>query len=56
MDWCGLSLDQAKNGTAIGTEAIISSPAVRVRACVIPSDEEAIIARETARLFQRKRG
>ena len=54
MDWCGLSLDQAKNDAAIGAEGIISSAAARVRVCVIPSDEEAIIARETARLFQRE--
>jgi acetate kinase len=54
MDWCGLSLDQTKNDAAIGTEGIISSAAARVRVCAIPSDEEAIIARETARLFQRE--
>jgi acetate kinase len=52
MEWCGLSLDKNKNGSAIGTESLISSAGARVRAYVIPSDEEAIIARETARLFR----
>ena len=54
MGWCGLSLDRTKNAAAIGVEAIISSAAAPVRVCVIPSDEEAVIARETAPLFQRE--
>ena len=54
MEWCGLSLDKNKNGSAIGAESLISSAGARVCAYVIPSDEEAIIARETVKLFQRK--
>jgi acetate kinase len=54
MGWCGLSLDKNKNGSAIGAESLISSAGARVCAYVIPSDEEAIIARETVKLFQRK--
>ena len=54
MDWCGLSLDQEKNSGAVGTESLISSAGGRVHVYVIPSDEEAIIARETVKLFQRK--
>jgi len=54
MDWCGLSLDQEKNSGAVGAESLISSAGGRVHVYVIPSDEEAIIARETVKLFQRK--
>ena len=54
MDWCGLSLDQEKNSGAVGTESLISSAGGRIHVYVIPSDEEAIIARETVKLFQRK--
>ena len=54
MDWCGLSLDQEKNSGAVGTESLISSAGGRVHVYVIPSDEEAIIARETVKLFQHK--
>jgi acetate kinase len=53
MEWLGLDLDQEKNRSTIGVEASISAPGARLRAYVIPSDEEAIIARETAALFRR---
>ena len=52
MDWCGLVLDKNKNSATVGTEACISAPEARVAAYVIPSDEGAIIARETARLVE----
>ena len=54
MEWCGLSLDKNKNDAAIGAEGPISPVSARIHAYVIPSDEEAIIARETARLFRRE--
>jgi acetate kinase len=54
MEWCGLSLDQEKNRATVGGEGPISAAGAAVRAYVIPSDEEAIIARETAKLFRRK--
>ena len=50
MEWCGLSLDRQKNDA--GVEGAISAAGARLQVYVIPSDEEAIIARETARLFQ----
>ena len=56
MEWCGLRLDQDKNNSAVGAEACISAPDARLQAYVIPSDEEAIIARETARLFESATG
>jgi len=54
MEWCDLFLDKDKNAAVIGTEAAISSADARVQIYVIPSDEEAIIARATASLFERK--
>jgi acetate kinase len=51
MEWWGLRLDEEKNRSAVGAEALISPPKARLRCYVIPSDEEAIIARETAWLF-----
>jgi acetate kinase len=52
MEWCGLSLDKDKNNSTVGAEARISAVDARIQVYVIPSDEEAIIARETARLFE----
>jgi acetate kinase len=54
MEWCGLVLDKEKNAAVIGTEAAISPASARVRIYVILSDEESIIARATASLFERK--
>ena len=54
MEWCGLSLDKNKNASMIGAEGPISPVSARIQAYVIPSDEEAIIARAAARLFRRE--
>jgi len=51
MEWCGLRLDKDKNKGAVGVEAANGATDSRIGAYVIPSDEEAIIAAETARLF-----
>jgi acetate kinase len=50
MEWCGLELHDSKNASTIGAEGCISTLDARIQAYVIPSDEEALIARETARL------
>jgi acetate kinase len=52
MEWCGLRLDERRNAAAAGVEGLISSADARMEAYVIPSDEETVIARETAGLFQ----
>jgi acetate kinase len=52
MEWCGLVLDQTQNESAIGTEGPISTAEARIQVFVIPSDEEAVIARQTAVLLQ----
>ncbi len=55
MAWCGLVLDEARNAAVIGSEDRISASDARIRAYVIPVDEEAIITRETAILLGRRR-
>ena len=54
MEWCGLLLDKDKNFSTTGVEGRISTLKSRIQAYVIPSDEEALIARETARLLERE--
>jgi acetate kinase len=53
MDWCGLVLDPALNAVAVGRESLVSVPAARIQAWVIPTDEERVIARETAQCLSR---
>lgn len=50
MCWLGLHLDEARNRTG---EAIISSETSRVKALVIPTNEELMIARHTRELLER---
>ena len=51
LDWFGLELDQAVNSTMVGgAEGVISKPGSRLEAWVIPTDEERLIARDTARI------
>jgi len=51
LEWAGLEIDAAANDRTIGgTEARISPDGGRLAAWVIPTDEELLIARDTARL------
>jgi acetate kinase len=47
MEWCGLVLDDARNFAGTGTEGCITTDHSKMRAYVIPADEEVIIARDT---------
>ncbi|HEV7966955.1 MAG TPA: acetate kinase [Candidatus Acidoferrales bacterium] len=49
LEWAGLSLDGEKNQKTIGREGGISREDSRLAAYVIPTDEELLIARDTAR-------
>jgi acetate kinase len=49
LEWAGLSLDVEKNQKIIGVESMISREDSRLAAYVIPTDEELLIARDTAR-------
>jgi acetate kinase len=53
MEWCGLKLDAGKNAAAINREGSISTDGSALPAFVVHTDEEMIIARETARLIER---
>jgi acetate kinase len=46
--WCGLALDAGRNTAAVGRQAVISAEGSRVKALVVPADEERVIAHETA--------
>jgi acetate kinase len=48
-EWAGLSLDAEKNQKTMGVEGRISRDDSRLAAHVIPTDEELLIARDTAR-------
>jgi acetate kinase len=50
MEWCGLKLDNSANSKNIGRDERISTPDSKLNAFVVHTDEELIIARETARL------
>jgi len=49
LEWCGLTLDPARNEAAVGQEARISADGSRLQSWVIPTDEELLIARDTVR-------
>jgi acetate kinase len=51
LEWMGLSLDADKNKNAIGREEVISTDGSRLAVYVIPTDEELLIARDTARVI-----
>lgn len=49
----GLTLDKKKNHAAVnGKEGVISSPKAKLRAYVIPTNEELLIARDTVRTIK----
>jgi acetate kinase len=49
LEWTGLRLDDNKNKQMVGLEGQISSDDSSLRAFVIPTDEELLIARDTVR-------
>jgi acetate kinase len=55
MGWCGLILDKAKNDSLAGAEGRISHDDARIHIFVIPSNEEAVIARQTAMLLAKEK-
>ena len=52
MEWCGLTLDDAGNENVTGRDGRISAVRSKLDAFVIHTDEESIIARETARVIE----
>ena len=53
LEFLGVKMD-AKANEVRGQEAIISAPDSKVTVCVIPTDEEIVIARDTMRLVTEK--
>ena len=53
MEWCGLELDGERNAWVVAAEGRISLSRSRIHAYVIPTDEEALIARDTASIVER---
>lgn len=49
MEWAGLHLDPQRNEKASGKEALITTDDSKLKAFVIPTDEELLIARDTVR-------
>ena len=52
MEYMGVKLDVEKNKTIRGEEAVISTPDSKVTVCVIPTDEELMIATDTMNLLK----
>ena len=53
LEFMGVKLDDAKNRSCRATEAIISADDSSVRVCVIPTDEELMVALDTESLCTR---
>lgn len=50
--YLGVKIDEAANAEAIGKEMLISAPDSKVKICIIPTNEELAIARETLALVK----
>ena len=49
MEWAGIQLDAAKNvGVKRNSETCISSDMSRIQIWVVPTNEEIVVARQTA--------
>lgn len=53
LGYLGISVDTAANNATHGSEAVISTPDSKVKVCVIPTNEELAIARETVALVKK---
>ena len=52
LDWLGIKLDEKKNDAVRSEEAIISTPDSKVTICLIPTDEELMVATDTMNLIK----
>ena len=53
MEFMGIELDNDVNAKVRGEEAIISTPASKVKVVVIPTDEELLIAADTMDILKK---
>ena len=56
FEWAGLEVDEGRNAETVAREGRISTDGSRLHAYVIPTDEEQMIARETAACIGRPGG
>ncbi len=54
LEWLGIKLDEKKNDSVRSEEAIISTPDSKVTICLIPTDEELMVATDTMNLIKGK--
>ena len=55
MEFIGLLLDVEKNKLIHGEEAVISAPESKVKVMVVPTNEELMIAMDTAEILSQDR-
>lgn len=53
LGFMGVEIDKAVNDSVRGKEAVISTASSRVKVCVIPTDEELMIAKDTEAIVSR---
>ena len=54
LEFLGIKIDKEKNAAIRGKEAVISTLDSKVTVCVVPTDEEIVIARDTMELVLKK--
>ena len=52
LEYLGIDFDEEVNKTIHGTEAMISKPGSKVKVCVMPTNEELVIARDTMNIVK----
>ena len=52
MDYLGIKMDYEKNMAVQGKEACVSTPDSKVQIWIVPTEEELMIAKDTARLAE----
>lgn len=52
MEWMGVKIDNALNAAVRGKEVELSTPDSKVKVCIIPTDEELMIATDTMNLLK----
>ena len=51
MEWMGVRIDNELNASVRGKEVELSTPDSKVKVCIIPTDEELMIATDTMNLL-----
>ena len=51
LTYLGIDFDEDKNNSVRGIEAVLTTPESKVKVCLIPTDEEWMIASDTQALI-----